>query len=131
MSDPDPRPDRPVEGSLHPIVYFVLLGLVAVLLLGVWGFAGDGPTDYLLVIVSGFIVMFVGLPTTLWLMVRREGEPGPGSGRFRDWAAGEFDTWQDRTQGWKAAVEVVLPIAAVAIGMAAFAIVLHLTSHSA
>jgi len=131
MSDPDPHPDRPVAGSLHPIVYFVLLGLVAVLLLGVWGFAGDGPTDYLLVIVSGFIVMFVGLPATLWLMVRRESGPGPRSGRFRDWAAGEFDTWQDRTKGWSAAVEVLLPIAAVAIGMAAFAIVLHLTSHSA
>jgi len=131
MSDPDSRPDRPAASELHPTVYFVLLGLVAVLLLGVWGFASDGTTDYLLVVVSGFIVMFVGLPATLWLMVRSERGPGPRSGRFRDWAVGEFATWQDRTKGWNAAVEVLLPIAAVAIGMAAFAIVLHLTSHSA
>jgi hypothetical protein len=41
--------------------------------------------------------------------------------------AGDFDTWQDRVRGRNAAVEVLLPMAAIAIGMTAFGIVLHFT----
>jgi hypothetical protein len=41
--------------------------------------------------------------------------------------AGDFDTWQDRVKGRNAAVEILLPMAAIAIGMTAFAIVLYFT----
>ena len=47
---------------------------------------------------------------------------------FRQWAAEDFDTWQDRVKGRNAAVEVLLPMAAIAIGMTAFAIILHFTA---
>jgi hypothetical protein len=54
---------------------------------------------------------------------------------LRMWAAGELDTWQDRVKGTNAAVEMLLPVAAVAFGMTAFGIVfgivLHYTAHSA
>jgi hypothetical protein len=46
---------------------------------------------------------------------------------FREWMEGDFDTWQDRVKGRNAAVEVLLPMGAIAIGMTAFAIVLHFT----
>jgi hypothetical protein len=45
--------------------------------------------------------------------------------RFSDWAAGQFETWQDRVKGANAAAEIILPIAAAAVGMTAFAIVFH------
>jgi hypothetical protein len=51
---------------------------------------------------------------------KASGEPS-----FREWMTGSFDTWQDRVKGHNAAVEVLLPMAAIAIGMTAFAIVLH------
>ncbi len=47
---------------------------------------------------------------------------------LREWMTRDFDTWQDRVKGRNAAVEVLLPMAAIAIGMTAFAIVLHFTA---
>ena len=44
---------------------------------------------------------------------------------FRDWASGQFETWQERVKGANAAVEILLPVAAAAVGMTAFAIVFH------
>jgi hypothetical protein len=100
----------------------------------VWGFAADGQTDYLLVVVSGFFIIAVVLPSLLWLVWRknqtaeavREGE---AHGSFRAWAAGDFDTWQGRLKGHEAAIQILLPIAVVSFGMTAFAIVLQLVTH--
>jgi hypothetical protein len=39
----------------------VLIGLALWFALAVWGFAGPGDTDYLLVIVSGFVCIVVAL----------------------------------------------------------------------
>jgi hypothetical protein len=118
-----------VASDLHPFVYAALLGFAAWFVLAVWGFASDGYTDYLLAIVSGFMLIFVAIPATLWLMARRHQDPIEGDrASFRGWAAGEVDTWQDRVKGANAAVEVLLPMAAIAIGMTAFAIVLHFTA---
>jgi len=50
-----------------------------------------------------------------------------GEASFQEWMTGDFDTWQDRVKGRNAAVEVLLPMAAIAIGMTAFAIVLYFT----
>jgi len=47
-------------------------------------------------------------------------------GRFAGgWLAGEFDTNTGRVRGIAATVEIILPIAAVALGMAIFALVLY------
>jgi hypothetical protein len=136
MSDHDSRRDQPAASDLHPVVYGLLLGLVLWLVLAVWGFAGDGYADFLLPVVSAFILMFVGIPATLYLMTRRHPDPGQSDAdqsreSFRDWVTGDFETWQDRVKGANAAVEVLLPMAAIAIGMTAFAIVHYLTAHGA
>jgi hypothetical protein len=124
------REDRPAARELHPFVYAAFVGIVSWLVLAIWGFAGDGYADYLLAIVSAFIILFfVALPLTLWRMARRHQDRADGNGTsFRDWAAGEFETWQGRVKGSGAAVEVLLPMAAIAVGMTAFAIVLHFTA---
>jgi hypothetical protein len=121
---------RRVVSVLHPAVYVALVGFTAWLVLAIWGFGYDGQTDYLLAIVTGFLVIAVAIPSTLALMVHRQSnsdEKGSAKTSFREWMAGDFDTWQDRVRGRNAAVEVLLPMAAIAIGMTAFAIVLHFT----
>jgi hypothetical protein len=120
-----------VFSVLHPAVYVALVGLTSWLVLAIWGFGYDGQTDYLLAIVTGFLVIAVAIPSTLALMVHRQSKPDEkmtsAKTSFREWMAGDFDTWQDRVRGRNAAVEVLLPMAAIAIGMTAFAIVLHFT----
>jgi hypothetical protein len=134
MDDSDHRDDRAAVSDLHPVVYMALIGFVLWLLIAVWSFARDSLSAYLMVIVIGFITLFVAIPVTLLAMARSHREPTEGDDSepaerapFRQWAAGEFDTWQDRVKGSKAAVEVLLPIAALAIGMTAFAVVAHYT----
>jgi hypothetical protein len=124
---------RPSPLTLHRWVYVATVGCVVWFALAVWGFAGGGITDYLLVIVSGF--MFVVL--ALILILSRVGatnsgaaESGGGLKSFHDWAAKDFDTSQERLSGMEAATLILLPIAAAAIGMTVFAIVFHLAEHA-
>jgi len=100
-----------------------------------WSFAGDGYTDFLLFVVSGFILTFVLFAGVLSRVSRGEdvdadGSPSPGR-TFRAWASREFDTWQYRLKGGNAAAEVLLPIAAIAFGMTAIGIVAHMVIHGA
>ena len=125
------QPGERVVRDLHPAIYMALVGLTLWLGLAIWGFGYDGQTDYLLAIVSGFLFIAVAIPSTLALMVHRQKNSderkSSGEASFKEWMTGNFDTWQDRVKGHNAAVEVLLPMAAIAIGMTAFAIVLHFT----
>ena len=128
------RRDRHVSDRLHPLVYTAVVGLALWFVLSLWAFATDGYTDYLLAIVGGFIFIAVALPYALsrvWRKTQRPDAARRDRKLFHEWARGEFETWQDRVTGANAAVEILLPIAAVAFGMTAFGIVLYLTAHGA
>jgi hypothetical protein len=133
MGSDDDRRDGLASDRLHPLVYMAIVGLALWFALSVWGFATDGYTDYLLAVVSGFIFIAVALPYALWRVWRKAQSDAVRRDRtpFHEWASGEFDTWQDRVTGANAAVQILLPLAAVAFGMTAFGIVLHFTAHSA
>jgi hypothetical protein len=80
-----------------------------------------------LAVASIFIVIAVAIPVVLWRISLRA-RPSRGrneSQRFVDWLAHDFEAWSGRQRGIDAAVEALLPIAAVAIGMSIFAVVLH------
>ena len=119
--------NRPVSRRLHPAVNAAIVGLALLYILAVWiGFAGNGLTDYLLFIASMFVLGALALPLIVFCMWRAN--RGPDAGRegqetFRRWALGDFDTVPGRVRGLTAAVEILLPIAAVSFGMMAFAIV--------
>ena len=122
--------DRPALSGLHPYVYAAIAALVLWFIVSVWAaFAGDGYADWLLVVVSGFLMIFVALPFVLSCVTRDDADDGSPRRSFRGWASREFDTWQYRVKGKNAAVEVLLPIAAIAFGMTAFGVVLLLVSH--
>ena len=126
-------PQAPATSKLHERVYTLLIAFSAWFALAVWIFAGRGVTDYLLFIVSGFIFIVVTLQLIL-SRVGRTSEAGKGYDNWaslREWATSDFDTWQDRLSGAQAAVHILLPIAAAALGMTAFGIIFYITEHGA
>jgi hypothetical protein len=145
-----------VTGRLHSRVYAALIGLALWMVLWVWSFVGGGETDYLLFIVTGFIVVVVALQIIL-MRVRRadptadaddakEGtkigaktgaDTGAKTGAktgalsFSEWARGQFEAERGRLRAGEAALLILLPIAAAAIGMMAFGIEYMIVEHAA
>jgi hypothetical protein len=121
----------PATGRLHSRVYALAIGLSVWLVLSVWLFAGGGVADYLLFIVSGFIFIAVALPFILSRVGRNDeaAQSSAAEPTFHDWAAADFDTWQGRLRGKDAAMQILLPIAAVAVGMTVFGIAFHVAEH--
>jgi hypothetical protein len=103
-----------------------MIGLAAWLLISIWSLARTAYTDYLLAVVSGLVFFALLIPITLW-WTRRRHQPAHSEEEesFRRWTSHDFDMWQGRTSGLDAAVEILLPLAAVAFGMTALAIVAH------
>jgi hypothetical protein len=133
MSEPDTpqnrsRHNRPISDQLHPIVFTAMILLGLWYLLSAWiGFAADPYTAYLLV-VSGLFFVAMAIPSAIWL-ASRAGQRRHGEQRynaFREWASGEFKICGGQLKASSAAVQILLPLAAVAFGMTAFAVVAHL-----
>ena len=123
-------PVRPsVSGGLHPLVYAAIVALVLWFVFSTWAFSADGYTEFLLAVVGGFFLMAAAIPFAIWRMWRKYSGDKNDEEPLRDWASHEFDIQPGRMKGKEAAVEILLPIAAVAFGMTAFAIVLLLTLH--
>ena len=118
--------ERSGSDTLHPFVYVAIVGLATWLVLSLVEFSGDRYADYLLAVVGGFFVVAATIPIVLWRMASRQGADESKCGSLREWQTGEFDIWQGRLSGREAAVQILLPIAAVAFGMTAFGLVLIL-----
>jgi hypothetical protein len=124
---------RPVTSTLHRRVYATVVGLAIWMVLSVWLFAGAGVTDYLLFVVSGFIAVVVSLILILSRVGRtaatRQGDLPP----LREWARWDFEIGQGRDRSRlssvQAAMQILLPIAAVAFGMTIFGVVLLVVEH--
>jgi hypothetical protein len=124
--------DRRVSNRLHPFVYRTVIGLGLWLILSVWGFHGAGAhTGFVLTVVSIFIGVAVGLPVVLWRISRRHRDARGDRTIFADWAGGDVDTYAGRVKGLDAAITLLLPIAAVSLGMTVFAIVLRVVAKGA
>jgi hypothetical protein len=124
------------EGRFHPTVYKVIAGLAAWFVISAWIFAGSGKTDYLLVIVSGLIVVMAGIVSLLALARRSQRRhlpapqnEGPVGGPLHDWLRRDVETGTGSTRGLIAAIETILPIAAVAFGMTLFGLIVHFVAH--
>jgi len=76
--------------------------------------------------VTVLFVVAVLLPWTLSLVWKKfqmpyERHPQPTS--FHDWRAGDFAVWGARLRGSDAAIDVLLPLIAVSLGLTAIGIV--------
>jgi hypothetical protein len=117
-----------VANRLHPAIYATIAGLALLFVIGAWGFFAPNDMYYLLAIVTGFIFVAVFLPFQLWRVQRHGNDPRDTSLSPRslvNWLHTDFDAWQSRIKGSDAAAGILLPVAAVAIGMICFAIILH------
>jgi hypothetical protein len=127
MNDnPSPR-RRSSSDELHPGIYIALICVVAWFAIAVWGFDADPYTAWLLVVISGFAMVAVAIPAILSGIGH---DPKKHAPRLRDWLAGDFAVWGDKEKSTNAAIEILLPLGAAAIGMTAIAIV-FMAEHSA
>lgn len=117
--------DEPAA-DFHPFIYKIAIGLVALFVVAAWAtFARRGDTSENLVMVTFLLFVAVMIPLLLWLTWKHQQSPQAtlqGSMRFRDWARGSTEIWQGRVKGADAAINALLPIAAVAIGMVLFGV---------
>lgn len=115
---------------LHPRVNVLLIAVTAWFALAVWSFAGPGIVDYLLFIVSGFIFVAVGLPLILSCVGRTAGAATgeQNTPSLRDWARSEYETSEGNLPGAEAATQIVLPIAAAAVGMTAIGLIFYFSA---
>ena len=107
-------------------VYAIVVCFVAGMAIAAWGFAGPGYADLSLAVVTGLLIVAVAIPYVIWRVWRANaGERPDDRMTFSEWRSSQFERWQDRQKGATAAPEIILPIAAAAVGMTAFAIIFH------
>ncbi len=104
MAEHNANQDSKISDSLHPLVNMAIIGLVLMFVAAVWMFFDSGPYE-------------------AWL--------DDSHLSFRDWAVGDFDTLTGPVKGANATVEVLLPIAAVAVGMTVLGLVFHIIASGA
>jgi len=129
----DNSTNKSATGRLPRWVYALLVGLAGWFALASWIFAAPGPTDYLLVVVSGFIFVAVGLLFILGCVKRNE-EPGPDDQSveppsFRDRSKWDLEVFQSRLSVSQAAMQILLPLATAALGMTAIGIAMRIAEH--
>jgi hypothetical protein len=123
------EPKGPSSDALHPRVYKAMVVLALWLVLSAWGFFTDrGYIVLALSVVTWLCAVAVVLPSVLAAIGRgdaaRRTEQRAGLPlTFRDWARGDFACSGGRIRGSLAAIEIFVPLAAVAIGMTLFALV--------
>jgi len=123
MSKTSQRPKQ-ASDQLHPWIYRTIVGLALILILSAWGFFGPY-SGLALAVVSAFIFIAVVIPIILWRIWRNHTTDPDRSDSFAAWQERDFEICDGRLKGTEAALQVLLPIAAVSLGMAAFALVLH------
>jgi hypothetical protein len=127
--------NRPVFDHLHPRVYAGAIGLVAWFALAAWIlFDRQNDIGLLLGMVSVLLFIAILIPLTLalvWRTYRAPERPHPEAISFRDWRAGDFVVWGSRVRGTDAAIDLLLPLAAVAFGLTGIGIVFLICAHTA
>jgi hypothetical protein len=113
--------NRPIFDQLHPKIYGAAVGLVAWFVLAAWVFF-DRQNDIALslAMVSVLLLVAVLLPWAMSLIWKKHRMPHswfPEQVPFRDWRDGRFAVWDSKLRGTHAAIDVLLPLAGVAIGL--------------
>jgi hypothetical protein len=127
--------NKPVFDQLHPRVYAGAIGLVAWFALAAW-ILFDRQDDIGLPLAMVSVLLFVAvlIPLALVLVWRRHRaphHPHPEATSFREWRAGDFAVWGSRLRATDAAIDLLLPLAAVAFGLTAIGIVFLICAYMA
>src|SRR5262249_9070300 len=133
MTEKNANRASPISSNLHPAVNMAIIGLVSMFVAAVWMFFDSDPYGaWLDVVVTGLFVIAIAIPAICWLTWKRNADGArDGSLSFRDWAAAEFDTSTGPVKGANATAAVLLPIPAVAVGMAVLGLVFQIIASGA
>jgi hypothetical protein len=127
--------NKPVFDQLHPRIYGAAIGLVVWYALAAW-ILFDHQDDIGLPLAMVSVLLFVAvlIPLALALVWRRYhalDRPHSEATSFRDWSAGDFAVWGSRLRATDAAIDLLLPLAAVAFGLTAIGIVFLICAYAA
>ena len=133
MSSEPVRRNHRISGAFHPLVYKIMAALAAWFVVSSWAFAGGGATDLALTMVTFIFLIGVGIPSLIGRIRRAHRSERPDDDEstsgddtvYGNWAGDEVELWTGPVKGKMAAIETILPIAAAALSMTAFALVLH------
>ena len=119
--------NKPVFNELHPRIYGAAVGLIAWFALMAWVlFDRSGDISESLMFVTVFFIVAIAVPWTLslvWKKFQRPYEAHSNSISFHDWTHGDFAVWGARLRARDAAIDVLLPLVAVSLGLTAIGIV--------
>ncbi len=123
--------NRPVFDHLHPKVYATAVGFVIWFAVAAWilfdhRVGGQSDVSLPLAMMSVLLLIAVVLPWALSLIWKRDRMPYDGhttSVTYRDWRRGDFAVWGGRVHSMHAAIDMLLPLAAVAFGLTCIGIV--------
>jgi hypothetical protein len=122
---------------LHPRVFKTVLGLVLTMLVAAWGFtavwspdANESYTGLALAMASYLCLVALGIGYAMSRLTRSSPDPArrddePSQASFREWSSREIEVSDGHQRGSHVAIDVLLPPAAVAVGMIALMIVWH------
>jgi hypothetical protein len=106
-----------------------LVGLTVWLVLSIWALFGAGAyVGLIMAMITLFFLVLVGIPLLIWLTWRRNTPPRERHDlgeTFGEWSAHAFHTWTGPLSGRAAAIQILLPIAAVSFGMTVFGLVYY------
>ena len=121
--------DRPMHDGLHPLVYRSMIALTIWLVLSVWVFFNRGAyVGLTLAMITVFFVILMGIPVLIWKTWQHNApaeETREPKESFDAWASQSFATRTGALSGREAAMQILLPIAAVSIGMFIFGLVYY------
>ncbi|MEH2558605.1 hypothetical protein V1286_006134 [Bradyrhizobium algeriense] len=127
--------DAPVFDQFPPGIYGTAVGLVVWFAAAAWIlFDRQSDIGLPLAMVSVLLLVAVMLPWSLslvWSRHRMPNERNPNSISLRDWRRGDFVVWGGRLRGTQAAIDMLLPLAAVAFGLTALGIVFLICANGA
>jgi hypothetical protein len=119
--------NKPVFDRLHPGIYRTVVGLIAWFTLMAWVlFDRSSDVSLSLMFVTLFFVVAVLLPwamSVVWKKFQMPYERQSMPTSFHDWRDGDFAVWGARLHASHAAIDVLLPLAAVSFGLTAIGIV--------
>lgn len=121
--------NRAHRDQFHPLIYRIAGGLAVWFALSAWIlFDHRGDIELPLTFISLLLLMALGIPWILWRQWHKYGQSEHDDGReavsLRDWGNGDMDVWGARLHSSDAAINMLLPLAAVSFGLTAIGIVL-------
>jgi hypothetical protein len=121
--------NRPVFDHLPPNVYRTATAMVVWFVVAAWAlFDRQGYTGFLLAMITLLLFIAVTLPWLLSRIGRKRAQDQSPEPSFQDWRFGDFAVWGSRIRGAHAAIDMLLPFVAAAVGMTLIGIVFAIES---